>query len=219
MLFHIALRSLCEGSEERLYLQEPIDPFSKVIDLTDTSPAFTQQYLAAFRSELPELEETALLQDRLDTGWLAWGKTMEVSRLSGWDEMAWKIDQESLPGIDLIKEIISQDGWWQHVSGRLPCLCELEAAKSCSSQINGPKRISVTTPPRPTLISFWPQPSSSDCRSSKPSSPSSSRTSQRWTQLRCMTDTRCEQCLSSSLVLSGVLRSCLVKTEPSSGDG
>lgn len=116
MLFHIALRSLCDGSQERLFLQEPIDPFEKTIKLDDTSPAFTRQYLDAFRSELPEREETALLQDRLDTGWLVWGKEMETSRLSAWDEMAWKIDESCRPGLDLIQSIMKQDGWWRTVS-------------------------------------------------------------------------------------------------------
>lgn len=116
MLFHIALRSLCDGSEERLFLQEPIDPFAKTIPLPDTSAAFTRQYLNAFRSDLPEQEEQALLQDRVETGWLVWGKEMETSRLSGWNEQAWKIDESCRPGLDLIQGIMQQDGWWQKVS-------------------------------------------------------------------------------------------------------
>lgn len=116
MLFHIALRSTCQGDEERLFLQEPVDEFSKEIELNDTSPAFTKQYLAAFRVALPEKAEEVMLQDRLDTGWLAWGKTMEVSRLAAWDEQAWKLEPGCLPGVEMLQGIIGQDGWWQKVS-------------------------------------------------------------------------------------------------------
>jgi proteasome activator subunit 4 len=57
-----------------------------------------------------------MLQDRLDSGWLVWGKTMEVSRLAGWEEQAWKIDEGCLPATDMLKELMGQDGWWQKVS-------------------------------------------------------------------------------------------------------
>jgi proteasome activator subunit 4 len=113
-MFHIALRSLCDGDDKRLFLQEPIDPFASTIPLTDTTATFTRQYLDAFRSDVTE--ETVILQDRLETGWLVWGKEMETSRLSGWDEQAWKIDERCRPGLDLIQSIMQQDGWWQQVS-------------------------------------------------------------------------------------------------------
>lgn len=118
MLFHVALRSLCQGDDRRLQLQEPIDVFSKEIDLTDTTPAFTEQYLAAFRQPVPEQQETVMLQDRLDTGWLVWGKTMEVSRLSGWDEQAWRIDPDCQPAIEMLDGIFNAAGWWKKVSFR-----------------------------------------------------------------------------------------------------
>jgi proteasome activator subunit 4 len=116
MLFHVALRSLCEGDDRRLVLQEPIDKFTTEIELTDTSKAFTEQYLAAFRQPVPEKQETAMLQDRLDTGWLVWGKKMEVSRLSAWEEEGWTIDVGSMPAIKMLKDLKSQEGWWQKVS-------------------------------------------------------------------------------------------------------
>jgi len=117
MLFHVALRSLCEGDQRRLAHQEPHDRFSKEIELTDTSPAFTQQYLQAFRQPIPEGKEAeVMLQDRLDSGWLVWGKTMEVSRLAGWEEQAWKIDEGCLPATDMLKELMGQDGWWQKLA-------------------------------------------------------------------------------------------------------
>lgn len=116
MLFHIALRSLCEGDDRRLVLQEPIDKYTTEIELNDTSPAFTQQYLAAFRQPVSEKQESTMLQDRLDSGWLVWGKTMEVSRLSGWDEQAWTIDPGCLPAMDMLKDMMNEGDWWQKVS-------------------------------------------------------------------------------------------------------
>ncbi|WVQ63803.1 uncharacterized protein L199_001958 [Kwoniella botswanensis] len=116
LLFHIALRSLCQGSEELLFLEEPIDVFSKEIELTDTSRAFTEKYLASFREPLPEDESQALLQDRQETGWLAWGKKLEVSRLSKWDEEIWECEAGSVPGKELIERIWKEEGWWKKVA-------------------------------------------------------------------------------------------------------
>jgi len=115
MMFLVALRSLCEGSEERLFLEEPIDRFVSEIELPDTSSDFTKRYLAAFREPLPEDASKALLQDRLDTGWLVWGKKMEVTRISGWDEEAWNLDPACQPAIEVFKESISSVDWWQQV--------------------------------------------------------------------------------------------------------
>ena len=117
MLFIVALRSLCKESDERLFLEEPLDVFAKEVDLTDTSLDFTGRYLAAFREGLPEDESKAVLQDRLDTGWLAWGTRMEVTRLPGWDEQAWTADPACQPAVQIFEETISAPGWWQEVSG------------------------------------------------------------------------------------------------------
>jgi proteasome activator subunit 4 len=115
-MFNITLRSLCKDSEERLYLEEPIDPYAKEIELTDTSPAFTQQYLAAFRQPLPQDETQAMLQDRLDTGWLVWGKKMEVARLSGWEEEPWTYEAACKPAVDVIAEVMGKSNFWRLVS-------------------------------------------------------------------------------------------------------
>jgi proteasome activator subunit 4 len=116
MLFHVAVRSLCAGSEERLFLEEPEDSLLTEIPLTYTSPEFTARYLASFREALPDDETKAVLQDRLDTGWLAWGKTMEVLRLPGWEENVWHIDESSKEGIKVFEDVFAGEGWWQQVS-------------------------------------------------------------------------------------------------------
>nr|XP_019049698.1 proteasome activator subunit 4 [Kwoniella bestiolae CBS 10118]OCF28628.1 proteasome activator subunit 4 [Kwoniella bestiolae CBS 10118] len=116
LLFHIALRSLCQGSDELLFLEEPIDTFTKEIELTDTSRSFTENYLKSFREPLPSDESEALLQDRLETGWLAWGKKIEVSRLSRWDEEIWECEDGSKPGRDLIEGMWRKEGWWRKVA-------------------------------------------------------------------------------------------------------
>jgi proteasome activator subunit 4 len=116
MLFQVVLRSLCEGSEERLFLEEPVDHFVSEIQLTDTSSAFTQKYLSAFREDLPEDQTQAVLQDRLDTGWLVWGKTMEVARLPGWEEKDWSPDDRCKEGVKVFEDIFTGEGWWQKVN-------------------------------------------------------------------------------------------------------
>ena len=117
MLFIVALRSLCKGSEERLFLEEPLDVFASEIDLTDTSHDFTRRYLAAFREALPEDESKAVLHDRLDSGWLAWGTKMEVTRLAGWNEQAWEVDPACHPAVQIFQEHISGPDWWPKVGG------------------------------------------------------------------------------------------------------
>nr|GFD60585.1 hypothetical protein [Tanacetum cinerariifolium] len=72
--------------------------------------------LKSFREPLPEDETKAVLQDRLQTGWLAWGKTMEVVRLTGWEERAWAIDPACQEGLKAFEEVISSEGWWQKVA-------------------------------------------------------------------------------------------------------
>jgi proteasome activator subunit 4 len=114
MLFLVVVRSLCDD-DRRLMLQEPRDKFTTEIELTDTSPAFTQQYLHAFRQPIPEKQEDAMLQDSADSGWFVWGKTMEVSRFSAWSEEAWTLDAGCKPGVNLLIGIMSQEGWWQKV--------------------------------------------------------------------------------------------------------
>ncbi|KAK8843981.1 hypothetical protein IAR55_006774 [Kwoniella newhampshirensis] len=116
LLFHIALRSLCQGSEELLFLEEPIDAFTTELELKDTSPAFTGKYLASFKEPLPEDESKAVLQDRVQTGWLAWGKKIEVTRLSRWDEEIFPVEESSLPVKALISDIISRENWWQKIA-------------------------------------------------------------------------------------------------------
>jgi proteasome activator subunit 4 len=134
MLFHIALRSSCNGDEKRLFLKEPVDILVKTIELDDTSSAFTEQYLKAFREPLPEDESTAMLQDQLDTGWLAWGKTMEVTRLPGWDEDAWTIDEQCNDALELLRTVTSGEGWWQSVSfGMCVSICLQLIRTACRS--------------------------------------------------------------------------------------
>ena len=116
LLFTITLRSFCAGSEERIFLEEPDDPWSSEIELKDTSPEFTAKYLTSFREPLPEDVTTVQLQDRLDTGWLAWGKTMEVCRMSGWDEKSFTLDPPCEPAAEVLRGILTQAGWWQNLA-------------------------------------------------------------------------------------------------------
>jgi len=173
MMFHVALRSLCEGSEERLFLEEPHDPFVKFVDLTDTSPAFTQRYLSAFREELPADESKAELQDRLDTGWLVWGKQIEVARLSGWEEETWTIDAESKPGLAIAETAMNDPGWWQTVSASGRPQKSLTVPRSL---ITGLKRTRGVILPLLISISFWPSLSYLANRCWKLSNPSSRAT-------------------------------------------
>lgn len=108
---------IADRPEERIFIQETSDPFTSEIELGDTSPEFTQRYLESFRDPLPEDQSKAALQDRLSTGWLAWGKTMEVSRMTGWDEYEFFVDDDCKPGVEQIKPIIESQEFWQTVCG------------------------------------------------------------------------------------------------------
>jgi proteasome activator subunit 4 len=86
------------------------------IDVSNPGPDFTQKWLSQFREPLPEDETQALLQDKLQSGWLAWGKTLEVSRLTGWEEQCWTIDPLSKDALNIIEGAMSAPGWWQKVA-------------------------------------------------------------------------------------------------------
>jgi proteasome activator subunit 4 len=99
---------------ERLFLQEPFDPFTSTLDLTkEEFPAFTEKYLKAFGEE-PGPD--SVLQDRLDTGWLCWGRTMEVSRFSGWDEQSFNLEPESKPAVDQLIAAVNDADWWKKLA-------------------------------------------------------------------------------------------------------
>lgn len=102
-------------SEEQIFLQETKDPHSFEMTLADTSPAFTESYLQSFRLPLPEDPTKVALLDRLDTGWLAWGRKMEVARLTGWDEYEEYADKACQPGIDQIATVVQSKEFWQTV--------------------------------------------------------------------------------------------------------
>ncbi|ORY33092.1 putative membrane protein [Naematelia encephala] len=116
LLFQIVMRSLCLGDEARLFLEEPVDTFTTKIKLEDTSEAFTHSYLEAFRQPLPADESTATLQDCLDSGWLAWGREMEVTRLTAWEENAWTVDEGCQPAVKLFGNLVGQREWWQSIA-------------------------------------------------------------------------------------------------------
>lgn len=126
MLYQAVFRYMCkiaDRPEERIFIQETSDPISSEIALNDTSPAFTQKYLESFREPLPEDQSKAVLQDRLSTGWLAWGKTIEVCRMTGWEEYDFYVDEECKPGIEQIRPIIESQEFWQTVSPRRAGKC------------------------------------------------------------------------------------------------
>jgi len=119
MLYTVVMRHLCltaDKPEERLFLQEPFDPFTKTIDLTDTSDAFVQSYFQSFKEPPPKDGSQAMMQDRSDTGWLVWGKTMEVSRMTGPEEDAFCMDESSTEGVAIIREVMTGPTFWQTVS-------------------------------------------------------------------------------------------------------
>lgn len=119
MLYQAVFRYLCrvdDLADERIFTQETTDPYSFEVELKDTSSTFTNSYLQSFREPLPEDQSKAMLQDRLSTGWLAWGKTLEVCRLTGPDEYDLYVHQDDLPGIEQIRPVIDKQEFWQTVS-------------------------------------------------------------------------------------------------------
>lgn len=119
ILYQAVFRYMCkiaDRPDERIFTQETSDPFSSEIVLTDMSPAFTESYLQSFRQPLPEDQTQATLQDRLSTGWLAWGKKLEVCRLTGLDEHDFFVDKDCQPGIEQVRPVVESQAFWQTVS-------------------------------------------------------------------------------------------------------
>lgn len=111
MLFQATVRSFSVDSPERLFLQEPFDPFATVLDLTkEMTPDFTTNYLQAFREDP---KPNSVLQDRIDSGWLCWGRKMEVSRFSGWDETVFDLEAACKPAVGSVDAAIADPAWWK----------------------------------------------------------------------------------------------------------
>jgi proteasome activator subunit 4 len=102
--------------EERLFLQDPVDTTTTEIELKDTSAEFTESYLRSFREPLLQDGSEPMMQDLSETGWLVWGKTMEVSRVMGPDEDEDLSDPESNEGIQILKDVMTAPEFWQTVS-------------------------------------------------------------------------------------------------------
>lgn len=91
------------------------------VPISNPDADFTEKYLASFREPLPEDVSQVMLQDKLQTGWLAWGKKIDVYRFTGWDEEAWTIDTTSKDGLAIFEQVVSAEGWWQKVGRLLSC--------------------------------------------------------------------------------------------------
>lgn len=114
LMFDAMQRSYTKGSPERLFLQEPFDPLVRKIDISKEGPDFTDRYLKMFREEP---SDESMLQDRVDTGWLVWGKEMEVARFAKWDEQIFELEEGCKSAMQLLFDACASDEWWQKLSG------------------------------------------------------------------------------------------------------
>ncbi len=123
LLYFIKLRTLCNGSTERLFLQEGQNPLKRKFKLENTTGDFTKQYLDSFTEKMPnspppagEQEPRYWMQDKQATGWLAWGSEIIQSRLAGWDEKVFQWEEESSGAIDAMAKYVNDPEWWKSVS-------------------------------------------------------------------------------------------------------
>jgi proteasome activator subunit 4 len=116
ILYFIKLRTLCDGSPERLYLQQGDNPLKRKIRLEDTSAEFTRQYLDSFKQKVPyDTQAEHWMQDKPAEGWLCWGKEIQQSRLAGWDEQVFTWEADSGEAIQAIGKHVEDDEWWKRV--------------------------------------------------------------------------------------------------------
>lgn len=122
-LYIVKLRSLCQGSAERLFMQKGANPLKRKVQLSDTSHEFTRQYLQSFSQETAARsvnkgsDSDQWMQDKQATGWLCWGNEVVQSRLAGWEEMAFEWENDSKAAMEAMHECVSDDEWWKTVSG------------------------------------------------------------------------------------------------------
>lgn len=123
VLYIVKLRSLCQGSAERLFMQRGPNPLKRKIKVTDTSPEFTRQYLQSFSQDTTAKangtddasHEEHWMQDKQATGWLCWGNEITQSRLAGWDEQPFVWEEDSQPAIAVMRECVEDNEWWKTV--------------------------------------------------------------------------------------------------------
>lgn len=115
VLFQATMRTFCQGDYRRLLEQNPVDPFVSTVDLTTITdgPGYFKEYIASF---LEEPSEESVLHDRPGTGWLCWGKEMEVSRFSKWDEQIWHLEPACQPAMEAVITAVADPEWWKKLS-------------------------------------------------------------------------------------------------------
>ncbi len=120
ILYFVKLRSLCH-TQEALWLQETANPLSRMTAPGSSTPNFTEQYLANFKTS-PDPRETGTekpswMQDKSAVGWLCWGEEIKETRLAGWEEEVFVWDAACQPALDAIKAQIDNEAFWRSLIG------------------------------------------------------------------------------------------------------
>lgn len=111
ILHFIKLRTACQGSGEKLLLQQTTNPLRRKIVLEHPLPAdFTDKFIESFSKSM---DSETLLMDKQSTGWLVWGDTVEFYAVPGENASAITWDPSSTETIERLREIIIQPAWWE----------------------------------------------------------------------------------------------------------
>ncbi|KAK4048054.1 Proteasome activator BLM10 [Microbotryomycetes sp. JL221] len=117
VLHFVKLRTMSEGSPEKLLLQQTTNPLKSTVKLEQPLPVdFTDKFIAAFKEPLTA---DTLLTDKQSTGWLVWGDSVKLYKTPPETESAIKWDETSKETLDELRAIIMQSSWWETFIGHL----------------------------------------------------------------------------------------------------
>jgi proteasome activator subunit 4 len=117
LLYLIKLRTLCQGSEEALFLQNGKNPLKRSIRPEVLGDNFTKNYLDSFRIPVDDKsEEDQWMQDKSSAGWLCWGENIIQSRLAKWDENPFQWESDSSEAIEAMRKYVDDPAWWKSVA-------------------------------------------------------------------------------------------------------
>ncbi|TIC14990.1 hypothetical protein E3Q14_00482 [Wallemia mellicola] len=130
ILHFIKLRTFGQGDNlrEQLLLRSTKNPLKKTISIEEQKDFTTEKYLQAFKQPIVEWNEDVQLQDKTQSGWLCWGRTLDVYGLPPTDHFPFEWEVDSSASIKAITDTVMSSEWWYKFVSQL----------SIESSSNGP---------------------------------------------------------------------------------
>ncbi|KAF9918681.1 hypothetical protein BX616_006764 [Lobosporangium transversale] len=115
IMVNIKIRTFAQGDPHSLIIRKAINPLKRRVTLPEKFPDnFTWEYLKASVTEINYAQpESCYLDDSIETGWLAWPKSIKVYLPRAESFAMPDVDAESRPAYDHLEQFFSQASTWE----------------------------------------------------------------------------------------------------------